>query len=668
MGVMPACARCKRIVSAPALADAYVTFRVMVTAPEGAAGAPRAGVALLAGAAAVVGGALFFGGGSGAGSLVWVGGGAVLLAAAAALAGVPLPSPGRAGTALLGLLAALVAWTGASVSWSVAPDRSWDSTNRGLAYLAFLALGLAVGSLGPRALRTAAAGLALLTGLALVWALAGKAVPALFPDGARAARLRSPVGYWNGLALVADVAVPLGLWAATRGRRTAGALLVYAATVGVLLTSSRTGVGVAVLAALAWVGLARERVRGAVVALLAAAPGAAVAGWAFTRPALVDDGQPLDARRGDGLRLALLLLAGAALVAALVRATDRPLPARFGRVLAVSAAVAAAVALVGFVVAVGNPVAWAGEQFTRGEAVNTPGRLASLSSNNRWQWWNEAWDVFLRDPAAGAGAGAFEVARRRVRPNAVSVTEPHSVPLQLLADLGVVGFALGLGAAAAALAVARSALARLDGGERAAAAALALAPAIWLAHGLVDYPWDFLAVTAPVLVATGALASAGRVRGLSPAVPGGVRGAVVAAALAVLASLAAPALADRSVRDATLALDRGDLSAADAAVDRARALDPFALEPLYIRAAVALRRGDERGALRAYADATSVQPDNPESWYARGVFELSLGGACLAYQHLNRAYTLDPNGAEWRRGGPLDRARAAVNAGACEPR
>ena len=35
-------------------------------------------------------------------------------------------------------------------------------------------------------------------------------------------------------------------------------------------------------------------------------------------------------------------------------------------------------------------------------------------------------------------------------------------------------------------------------------------PALWLLHALVDYPWDFVAVTGPALFAVGVLAAAGR--------------------------------------------------------------------------------------------------------------------------------------------------------------
>ena len=106
--------------------------------------------------------ALFFGGGDSSTRLVWVGAAAVLLAAVAAAAvfdgRVERPRVGRVGAACAGCFAALVVWQGISIVWSVQPDRSWDYVNRGLVYVAFLALGVFVGALVPvqRALPPAA--------------------------------------------------------------------------------------------------------------------------------------------------------------------------------------------------------------------------------------------------------------------------------------------------------------------------------------------------------------------------------------------------------------------------------------------------------------------------------------------------------------------------------
>src|SRR5438046_968630 len=81
-----------------------------------------------------------------------------------------------------------------------------------------------------------------------------KVVPGLYSDYGRLARLRYPVGYWNELALLAAASVPLGLWVVRRAR-VAGAGLLYAALVVAVLTYSRVGIVLTVLAAIAWLAL-----------------------------------------------------------------------------------------------------------------------------------------------------------------------------------------------------------------------------------------------------------------------------------------------------------------------------------------------------------------------------------------------------------------------------
>ena len=57
-----------------------------------------------------------------------------------------------------------------------------------------------------------------LVGVTCLWALAGKAVPALYEDYGRGRPLRSPVGYWNALALVLVFGLPIALSAASSRR------------------------------------------------------------------------------------------------------------------------------------------------------------------------------------------------------------------------------------------------------------------------------------------------------------------------------------------------------------------------------------------------------------------------------------------------------------------
>jgi hypothetical protein len=612
----------------------------------------------LAVAAALLLGALF------AGDSVWTALAALLVAGgwgALALAGrMPVA---RGGGHLLALLLATGAWSGLSIAWSVAPDRSWAEVDRVLVYAAFLAVGL----LFARGVRSAQALLVLALGAAVVWALAGKAIPALFPDGGRAARLRDPIGYWNALALAADLLLVLALALAARAGaaiRAAGAVLAYAAVVAVLLAASRAGVAAALLGVALWLWLERDRVAAALLALAASVPAVAVSAWAFTRPALVDDGRPEADRVADGAVFGLLLLAGAALVALAARELARRqlgghMRARLTtglRVLALGGALVLAVVLV-------LNAGRVADEFRGEEVANDPGRFTSLSSNNRAAWWAEAADIVAADPLLGAGANTFEVARKRYRENASAVTQPHSVPLQFAAGTGLVGAALLLAFVAAAALAAVAAVRRLDGDERAAAAALAVALALWLVHALVDYPWDFLAVTGPALFALGVLATAGREH---VSIRHNVAAAGVAAlALAAAASVATPWLAERSLREVSAALERGEPEAARDAAARARSLDPLSLEPLFARARVEEQAGDDAAALAAYRRAADLQPENPESWYQLGLFEFHVGDRCSAYVHLNRSYTLDPAGKHWTPDSELERSLDWVNAGNC---
>ncbi len=614
-------------------------------------------------AAALLLGAVF------AGDSVWTAVAAVLIAGiwgALAFAGwAPLPG---GGATLVGLLLATAAWSGLSIAWSVAPDLSWAELDRTLVYVAFLAVGLLLAADRPDATRLAAAALTVAFGAGVVWALAGKSIPAVFPDGGRAARLRDPIGYWNALALAADALLVLALSFAGSARavavRMGCAVLAYAAVVAVLLAASRAGVAAAALGIVLWLWLRPDRVEAALLTLVAIVPATVVAGWAFTRPALVEDGASHADRVADGAWFGLLLVVGAALVAVGARElARRPLPPgrrrRLARLLRGFSFAVAFVTVVGLVANAGRIA----DEFRGEEVRNDPGRFASLSSNNRLAWWGEARDIFEAHPLVGAGAGSFEVARKRYRELASSVTQPHSVPLQFLAGTGVVGLALLLALVAAAAAAAVGAVRRLDGTERDAAAALAVALALWLVHALVDYDWDFVAVTGPALFAAGALAAAGRPprRGTFPV-------AAVAAGALALASVIAivtPWLAEQSVRDVNPALERGAIATARDAAERARSLDPLSLAPLFARARVEEDAGDEEAALTAYRRAAAAQPENPVAWYELGLYEFHLGDLCSAYVHLNRAYTLDPAGTQWTPDSELVRSLAWVNAGNC---
>lgn len=600
-------------------------------------------VRLLLGATAVLLGAACFAGGS----VPWVGLGALLFALAAAapvVAGrAPRPQLGRAGLAALALLAGFVVWSGVSVWWSVLPDRTWEYLNLGLVYLAFAAGGVLAAALLPRAPRALAAALAAALGALAVWALAGKVFAGLYPDYGRVARLREPVGYWNALALLGDMALPLALWLAGRPRhapavRAAGTLLLYAWVVAIALTQSRGGIAVGLAVLVAWLALDEARVESVAALLAGGAPGVVVAAVGLSLHGVADDGVTDPARAHDGHLLGLVLLAGgaAAVVVGALALTRLRVGDRRGaanRALAVAGAVAAVVVVAAL--ALNASRVWHQFNSSTSQVASSGCRLCSASSNFRTAWWGQAAREFADRPALGSGAGSFLYTNLRLRHWDVDYAiEPHDLPLQFLAETGIVGFLLAAGAAALGLAaIGRRVLSA--GEERAPAAALALVPVAYLLHGLIDYDWDFVAVTGPAVFAGAALlARPGRVAGRS--LPAGA--AAVALAGAVCVSLLLPWL---SQRDTLNALGE-DPSRVIALTQSARSYDPLNVDAVFGQADAEASLGHLARAERLFLDATRIQPDNAETWFRLGQFEYQQGCPYAALPHLEKFTELNP--------------------------
>ena len=565
------------------------------------------------------------------GDSLWVGAAALLVAGAlvgASLAGfVPRPELDRWGLFAVGLFVAFAVWVGASVLWSAAPDRSWEFFNGTLVYLAFLALGLFV------ARERLADALAALLGLVVVWALVEK-VFAL--DDGRRARMHEPVGYWNTLGLLAATAVPLALRLRSAVAR---ALLVYGAVVAVLLTQSRAALLLAVVAAGVWLWAEPARRVEAGWSLVAAVPPAiAVGAFALSLSGIADDARPESERVSDGRWVGLALVLGAAVVVWVARLEPRARVVR-GAALAVVPVLVAAGLFVGV---------RAAQDFDEPVTPESPSRLGQGSSNNRAQWWEEAARGFGDNPVAGNGAGAFQVTHRRYRESNVEVRQPHSLPLQLLTETGIIGFALLGGAfVAAGLAAWRR--------QR----ELVFVVALFLAGTLVDIHWDFLAAGAVAFTALGSLLAVGvRPVRRDPWLAAGA----AAVAIASLYSLAAPWAADRRLDAAYRAIEDGDLPAAVDEAQRSRSLNPLSVEPLFARGYVEEARGQFDVARDAYATAIEVQPENREAWYRLGRLEFENERFEDAYQRFNRMYALDPHGphVEW-----VERARCRINPTGC---
>ena len=591
-----------------------------------------------------------FSAGSSGGRLTWIGLAAICLAAAAgaaALFGLPRPALSREALVALGSLLALVAWSGISVVWSIEPDRSWAYLNRGLVYFALLAFGL---WLGPW-VREWAFLLAGVLALPLGWALLGKAIPALGASG-RIGRLSSPIGYWNALGLLFAMALPLALWLAARREhphwlRSAGVVYLYALIVGLLMTYSRGGVLAAGVSAALWIALGSPRIESAAALLLGGGAGLGVAVWAFTRPGLSSDNQPDSVRVHDGAWFAVVFVLGAIAVAALaylgsLSEERRPLTdARRRAVERLALGVLVAVVAVGVVALVveAKPEGWFRDftaQPTNAALQGGPEHLVNASSSSRWLWWKEAWRAWEKQPWRGTGAGTFELTHRLLRTNTIVVTEPHNVPLQFLTETGLVGFVLVLlGVGAAAVGVVK----RLRRARDPAVVALAVLCVAYVLHTLVDFDWDFVAVTAPFLLTLGALLGGPAVRD-EPHIVWSPLPVAVAAALAL--SLLTPWFAQRDTDSAQAAIFDGRPLVALRDARNARSLNPLALDPLLAEAAALEQLGDFQGARSVYIDAVELQPLNWRAWFELGRFEEGQQDWPRALPALRRAVDLDP--------------------------
>ena len=572
-------------------------------------------------------------------TLPWTAAAAVLLAALfVATRGLP------PGWVLLLPLAALAVWCALSVAWSIEPDRSWDYANRTFVYLAFALVGV---HLAGRT-RELAVGLAAVLGAVCVWSLAGKALPWLYEDYGRIARLRGPIGYWNALALLGDIALPLGLWLATR-RRIPGTLLVYGWAVAIALTYSRGGVIVALLVVGAWLALSGFWLQGIATLVSAGLPAAAVIGLAFSLSGVTSDGASHSMRVHDGLMFGAALLAGAAVAAALSRIPP-PEPTVAVRRMAIVfvIVVAAAASLAGGL----HARTW-WDQFTApptAELTNGTSRLGEAGSNHRWVWWKEAWRGFEQHKLAGTGAGSFEFTNLRYRTTSVDIaTEPHDLPVQFLSETGVVGLGLFL---LAGLALVFGVRRRRTDPE----IALALILPAYLLHGLLDIDWDFAAVSGPVFLVAGALAARPITKPRASYSTG-----LVASGVAVLAlsSFFAVWLGNRWTGQAEEALGSNPAHAIVLA-KRARSVQPLSVEPLFAQAfaeeELALGKvkkqhlGKTLGLLRK---ATELQPENKQTWYALGFFNLEVRHCPqAALPELDRFTALDrqdPGNAEYAR-------------------
>ncbi len=590
-----------------------------------------------------------------------------------------IPGLALAGVALLALFAA---WSGLTLAWSVAPDQTWSELNRALTYVVVLVLAMLAGASQPRALRLAAAGTLTVVPAVTIYAIGQKLVPGLHIPGLfnlnhtqLVPRLQDPFGYWNALGLFIAFGVPIALAVvldrSAHARLRLGSLLsieLMLLTIG--LTYSRGALLALVCGLITGIWLSRARLRSLMwiaVAAVATVP-PLVFGLASHNLTTVSVG--LGSRELAGAELALVLLIS---LAALwiggerlmeLERTAKIEPEQTRRIAKALATAAAVVVLCGLLAAgVSGSISHAWTTFTKTQETTNydPGRLLSADSANRWVWWKEAAGAFSDRPLAGWGAGSFPVVHLLYRRDAISVQQPHSVPLQFLAETGIVGALLAIvGFGLLVAAGVRSVKVRA-GPERLLAAALLAAVVTYTVHTLYDWDWDIPGVTLPALVLVGVLAGSRprpAARGPARTVVSGRRGGAEATRVITLAAVTAVLCAfavsgvilSVAASKAASALvgaaspSRSGLEHAQSTAASATRLDPLSDSGLLASATIALHLGNPERARAYLLQAIKREPDDVQAWDQLALTEILLRDAPNALTAIQRVAALDPMG------------------------
>lgn len=568
---------------------------------------------------------------------------------ALALAVRPVVGVGRLEAAALSALLAFAAWTALSAVWSESVTRTSLETQRLLVYVTGVAAVLV--SLRRRSVPLLLGGLLAGSTLVCGWAVLTRLVPDRIGVSYAIAgyRLAEPVGYWNALGAFAAMAALLALGLAARAdgplRRAAAGAALPLVLLTLYFTFSRGAWISFFVGLLAAAALDRRRLQLVTVAALAGGPAALAVGVASQSTALVSTDAPLEAAASEGHRMALILilltvLAGAA-AAGVARLERVRVSASLRRMYAL---LLVAGALGGLVVAfsqLGSPAtivrrahgAFVAAPPRAGPDLNE--RLFSFSGANRPQLWQVAWKQVLEHPAAGTGAGTFELRWLQDRPVAAKRRDAHNLYLETFAELGAVGLVILI--VALALPIAAGLAAR----RRPLVPAAFAAYTAFLVHAGVDWDWEVPAITLLALLSGAALlvsARAGRPFLLSP------RARVGAVASAVLlAGLSFVGLAgNREVAAAENAAEEGRWADVAGHARAAARWAPWSSEPARLLADVATEQGDVATARRQLRAAIGKDPRRWLLW-----FELAAASEGRAQARaLAQARMLNPRGRE----------------------
>jgi O-antigen ligase/polysaccharide polymerase Wzy-like membrane protein len=562
----------------------------------------------------------------------------------------------RVALAVVGLFTAFAIWILISIDWASDAERAFVQFNQVALYVAVLAIAILLARLVPAWVLVGGVAVAL-TAVAVV-ALVSRCVPSTFglQPGATILsalknRLSFPLGYWNGLGIEVALAYPLLLSImASRRSRVASALAalplpILAAVM--YLTSSRGAFVAAAVGVVVFLALTPRRWTALVGVVVAGVAGAVAVAVLVPKKALVDGdvGTALGVHQGHQAALWIgIACVGTALVWAALSELGRRLRSPSRRVGQATAVALVVLALAAIVLA--HPIAKFDEFKSDAAIANTHGtqttsHLLNSSGSGRWQFWAAAVSEFRAHPVKGGGAGSWGAwwLQHGSLPG-VFTQYAHSLYLEALGELGIVGLLL-LAAAilVAVVGAVRSALV-LESGEVAAAAACGIA---FFAATAYDWVWQLagLAVVGVGMlgVALGALQSTrSSARG-----SGALRPALALIAVAAIVPQYVVLAADSHLSNSQAAFNAGDVAKAQSEARAAKEIEPWAASPYLQVGLVSEAEGNFTAAAHWLDEAISRSRRNWALWLTAARIETERGHARAAKRDLAEARRLNPN-------------------------
>jgi tetratricopeptide (TPR) repeat protein len=578
---------------------------------------------------------------------------------------LPTARVGRQAWIGLALLAAFAAWTAVGVSWSESSGRSVIEVSRALVYVGILAVALLIG--GRDRLRLTLGAIGAGVAVIAVVALLSRLEPSWFPENELPdvlqgvqSRLAYPIGYWNALAGLIAIGLPLVLWAVFSARlvvmRALAAAAVPAMVLALYYTFSRGGVVASALSVLLLLVLWERRLT-LLAPLAILGGGCAVVLWqAGRRPSLADG--LTTATAGEQGEAMLVVVLGVGLIAAALiaahavlarRRTIPPAPAVPRRWAIGATAAVAVIALAGFIVADGpDRVADGFEDFKEPVGLSdSSSRLESVAGNGRWQYWSAAADAGSENVLTGIGPGTFVFYWAQNRDiNNGFVRDAHSLFVETYGELGIPGLVLIAAFILFVLVLAVARCLRTAGRRRLELAAAGAATIGFAVAAGVDWLWEIAVVPVAFLFIAAAILrddpeEPAESRGLIWPWPAGVA-ALLVSGVAIVA-IAVPMLSGIHLTESQEAGAAGDYDEALAEAEKARDLMPYAAAPRVQLALAYESQGELKKAASAALAATERESTNWETFYVLARIQGQRNGKRgSAVRALRRAQELDP--------------------------